>query len=381
MTLNATNFFSTADDTVRSVLEAMPSNELLTLYNDVSGKTVKKFSSTEDGIRRFWRLRGERAAADRRNQVADAESSPVSKNSAAIVQSVVPELQPTISGQAVIDDTVYYQLRCEVCGSTKLSYLGVCNNPNCETHTVEPMVLDPQPETQGPQDTAGVDHDTETGTADDRLTPGFADAADKILKRTHEELLAEILKDAAVFNASSNNSSEAVAQVAFTVGDSDASTRLYFKETVNATAFVHYLQSQDDVFNIQESHKPVGPGVGQMGIAQSSTTAVRTLTREELGIKMPSAKLTEPKQPKDQATRPIPPDTKPSRKENDSSEVITLKTSVNPKKAGTKAFDRFELYVDGMTVAEAITAGVRREDLRWDTEHKHIEIKVVKPKA
>lgn len=57
--------------------------------------------------------------------------------------------------------------------------------------------------------------------------------------------------------------------------------------------------------------------------------------------------------------------------------VIRLKTTLNPKKAGTKAFDRFELYEDGMTVGAALKAGLTREDIRWDSTHGHIVLEEV----
>lgn len=63
---------------------------------------------------------------------------------------------------------------------------------------------------------------------------------------------------------------------------------------------------------------------------------------------------------------------KATRKESDATTVIHLKTLVNPKKAGTSSFNRFEKYVDGMTVAAALEAGITRDDIRWDSTHGHI---------
>jgi hypothetical protein len=40
----------------------------------------------------------------------------------------------------------------------------------------------------------------------------------------------------------------------------------------------------------------------------------------------------------------------------------------NPKRPGSASFDRFDLYVVGMTVNEAIAAGVKREDIAWDSD-------------
>lgn len=50
--------------------------------------------------------------------------------------------------------------------------------------------------------------------------------------------------------------------------------------------------------------------------------------------------------------------------------VITVLSASNPKKAGTASYDRFALYRTGMTVAQALTAGVTRADLDWDSNSK-----------
>jgi hypothetical protein len=55
-------------------------------------------------------------------------------------------------------------------------------------------------------------------------------------------------------------------------------------------------------------------------------------------------------------------------------QVITV-LMANPKRPGTAAFARYAKYVDGMTVAEAVEAGLRRDDFRWDIAHNHISIK------
>jgi hypothetical protein len=39
----------------------------------------------------------------------------------------------------------------------------------------------------------------------------------------------------------------------------------------------------------------------------------------------------------------------------------------NPKRPGSASFDRYALYRVGMTVDEAIAAGVKREDIAWDS--------------
>lgn len=42
----------------------------------------------------------------------------------------------------------------------------------------------------------------------------------------------------------------------------------------------------------------------------------------------------------------------------------------NPKKPGSASYDRYALYRVGMTVNEAIAAGVKREDIAWDSDPK-----------
>lgn len=55
--------------------------------------------------------------------------------------------------------------------------------------------------------------------------------------------------------------------------------------------------------------------------------------------------------------------------------TITILVAANPKKEGTKAYSRYALYEDGMPVQAALEAGVTAEDLRWDVQHKYVEIK------
>lgn len=46
----------------------------------------------------------------------------------------------------------------------------------------------------------------------------------------------------------------------------------------------------------------------------------------------------------------------------------------NPKKPGSASHARFALYRAGMTVAEALAAGVTKGDVRWDMERGHIKL-------
>lgn len=46
---------------------------------------------------------------------------------------------------------------------------------------------------------------------------------------------------------------------------------------------------------------------------------------------------------------------------------IIVSVAPNPKRPGSASHARYELYRVGMTVDEAIAAGVRREDIAWDS--------------
>lgn len=54
---------------------------------------------------------------------------------------------------------------------------------------------------------------------------------------------------------------------------------------------------------------------------------------------------------------------------------IHMLTKENPKREGTEAHKRFELYKNGMTVGEAIEAGITMSDIRYNEEHGHLELK------
>lgn len=48
----------------------------------------------------------------------------------------------------------------------------------------------------------------------------------------------------------------------------------------------------------------------------------------------------------------------------------------NPKRAGSKSATRFEVYKNGMTIKDAIAAGVTAADIPYDVAHNYITIKV-----
>jgi hypothetical protein len=53
---------------------------------------------------------------------------------------------------------------------------------------------------------------------------------------------------------------------------------------------------------------------------------------------------------------------------------IRILAPSNPKKPGSNAWRRFNLYKDGMTVSEFLRAGGTRSDLHYDVDHKFIDI-------
>ncbi len=60
----------------------------------------------------------------------------------------------------------------------------------------------------------------------------------------------------------------------------------------------------------------------------------------------------------------------------DDNSVITIKTEggANPKRAGSKAFDAFALYEDGMTVKEAKAAGISATDVAYNYAKGYIDL-------
>ncbi len=56
---------------------------------------------------------------------------------------------------------------------------------------------------------------------------------------------------------------------------------------------------------------------------------------------------------------------------------IRILVAANPKKPGSKAWHRFNLYKDGMTVNEFLRAGGTRSDLHYDTRNKFIDLPTI----
>ena len=55
-------------------------------------------------------------------------------------------------------------------------------------------------------------------------------------------------------------------------------------------------------------------------------------------------------------------------------EGIISDIAPNPKRLGSASAERYSLYIDGMTVAEALSAGVTKADIRWDTDKGFITV-------
>lgn len=67
-------------------------------------------------------------------------------------------------------------------------------------------------------------------------------------------------------------------------------------------------------------------------------------------------------------------ETKKIRQRANKKAIITIKTIDNPKRMGTLAYARFELYKDGMTVAEYVAAGGRTGDVIYDMAEGYISL-------
>lgn len=59
----------------------------------------------------------------------------------------------------------------------------------------------------------------------------------------------------------------------------------------------------------------------------------------------------------------------------EATDTIHLLVKENPKKKGGAPYERFEKYKEGMTVGDALAAGVFEADIQWDVGHKFIELK------
>lgn len=67
-------------------------------------------------------------------------------------------------------------------------------------------------------------------------------------------------------------------------------------------------------------------------------------------------------------------ETQKTRQRADKRAIITIKTIDNPKRPGTLSHARYELYQDGMTVAEYLDAGGRTGDINYDVAEGYITL-------
>lgn len=67
-------------------------------------------------------------------------------------------------------------------------------------------------------------------------------------------------------------------------------------------------------------------------------------------------------------------DSKKTIKRFDKDAVITILVSENPKKAGSASAARFDFYKNGITIAKALSLGVRSADISYDVKHNFISI-------
>lgn len=77
--------------------------------------------------------------------------------------------------------------------------------------------------------------------------------------------------------------------------------------------------------------------------------------------------------PKSRTVRPKFPETAVIRLKADESGNKYGSTN-NPKREGTKAFEKFAKYADGMTVAQALEAGIPGSSIYYDLDHGYISV-------
>lgn len=67
-------------------------------------------------------------------------------------------------------------------------------------------------------------------------------------------------------------------------------------------------------------------------------------------------------------------ESKKTRQRANKKAVITILVTENPKRKNTLAFQRYALYVTGMTVADYIAAGGRTGDVLYDVAEGYISL-------
>jgi len=118
-----------------------------------------------------------------------------------------------------------------------------------------------------------------------------------------------------------------------------------------------------DIFNINDLD-------GRKLKSSTKPEVVRVFLRELLtSFKLPERRnIMAKKEAPDSATEA--PAKGPSKKEA----VIIVKVDSNPKRAGSKAHERFEFYQTGQTVAEFLEAGGTMADVNYDVTKGFIEL-------
>lgn len=55
-------------------------------------------------------------------------------------------------------------------------------------------------------------------------------------------------------------------------------------------------------------------------------------------------------------------------------ELVIREVQPNPKRAGSMACKNYAKYKPGMTVAQAVAAGIPRGSIRWDMARGHVSV-------
>ena len=128
--------------------------------------------------------------------------------------------------------------------------------------------------------------------------------------------------------------------------------------------------------------KPVAPAVKPVPVAAKPVAPVKPVAKPVAPAAPVATEATpEPKEKKERVK--LSDEEKAARKANRFAAInveeflgntITLAVSENPKRAGSTSAARFDLYVNGMTVAAALEAGVTAADIRWDVGHNFITL-------
>ena len=122
------------------------------------------------------------------------------------------------------------------------------------------------------------------------------------------------------------------------------------------------------IFNEISGKDPVGrfrdKATGLVAVREALAKREIVPTDDKGDAEPPQAKSPEPE------TMPHGREFRPPYEPDD---VIYVMVAENPKRPGSTSAARFGKYRDGMTVKEALDAGLKR-DLAWDWEHRFISV-------